>query len=88
MLELLALLLSAFASLLNSTERLGAKKLVVPTENLILYDWCGLLKGPVSVPDPAAVLRPVPGAISVSSLKIPPVAGSAIRRGSFTPQES
>ena len=69
MLELLALLLSAFASLLNSTERLGAKKLVVPTENLILYDWCGLLKGPVSVPDPAAVLRPVPGAISVSSLR-------------------
>ena len=70
MLELLALRLSAFASLLKSTERLGAKKLVVPTENLILYDWCGLLKGPVSVPDLAAVLRPVPGAISVSSLKI------------------
>ena len=44
MIELLALLLSAFASLLKSTERLGAKNIVV-TENLILYDQRGLLKG-------------------------------------------
>ena len=47
----LALLLSAFASLFKLTERLDAKNLVVPTENLILYDEHGLLKGPVSVPD-------------------------------------
>src|SRR5205807_640917 len=46
MFELLTLLLSAFASLFKSTERLGAKNLVVPTENLILYDQRGLLKGP------------------------------------------
>ena len=51
MLERLALLLSAFASLFKSTERLDAKNLVVPTENLIPYDERGLLKGPVSVPD-------------------------------------
>ena len=51
MLELLALLLSAFASPFKSTERLEAKNLVVPTENLILYDERGLLKGPDSVPD-------------------------------------
>jgi hypothetical protein len=51
MLELLALLLSAFASLFKSTERLEVKNLVVPTENLILYDERGLLKGPRSVPD-------------------------------------
>jgi hypothetical protein len=51
MLELLALLLSAFASLSKSTERLGAKNRIEPTENLILYDQRGLLKGPVSVPD-------------------------------------
>jgi hypothetical protein len=70
MLELLALLLSAFALLFKSTERLGAKNLVVPTENLILYDQRGLLKRPVSVPDLQFFLRPVPGAISVSSLKI------------------
>jgi len=35
----------------KSTERLEAKNLVVPTENLILYDQRGFLKGPVSVPD-------------------------------------
>lgn len=51
MLGRLALLLSAFASLFKSTERLDAKNLVVPTENLILHDEHGLLKGPVSVPD-------------------------------------
>jgi hypothetical protein len=51
MLELLALLLTAFASLFKSTERLGGKNLVVPTENRLLYDQRGLLKGPVSVPD-------------------------------------
>ncbi len=51
MFELLALVLSVFASLFKSTERLGAKNLVVPTENLIQYDQRGLLKGPVSVPD-------------------------------------
>ena len=45
MLERLALLLSAFASLFKSTERLDAKNLVVPTENLIPYDERGLLKG-------------------------------------------
>jgi hypothetical protein len=49
MLELLALPLSVFASLFKSTERLEAKTLVVPPENLILYDEHGLLKGPVSV---------------------------------------
>ena len=70
MLERLALLLSAFASLFKSTVRIDAKNLVVPTENLILYDERGLLKGPVSVPDLRFFLRPVPGAISVSSLKI------------------
>jgi hypothetical protein len=43
--------LSAFASLFKSTERLDAKNLVVPTENLIPYDERRLLKGPVSVPD-------------------------------------
>jgi hypothetical protein len=51
MFELLALVLSAFGSLFKSTERLGAKNLVVPTENLILHDQLGLLKGPVSMPD-------------------------------------
>ena len=51
MLELLALLLSAFASLFKSTKLLEAENLVVPTENLILYDERGLMKGPVSVPD-------------------------------------
>lgn len=71
MLKRLALPLSAFVSLFKSTERLDAKNLVVPTENLILYDERGLLKGPVSVPDLRLfVWRPVPGAISVSSLKI------------------
>jgi hypothetical protein len=51
MLELLALLLSTSASVFKSTERLEAKNLVVPIENLILYDQRGFLKGPVSVPD-------------------------------------
>jgi hypothetical protein len=46
MLELLALLLSAFASLFKLTKLL--KNLVVPTENLILYDERGRLKRPVS----------------------------------------
>ncbi len=68
MLELLALLLSAFTSLFKSTERLGATNL---SENLILYDQRGLLKGPVPVPDLRFVCgRRYPGAISVSSLKI------------------
>ena len=30
---------------------MGAENLAVPTENLILYEQHGLLKGPVSVPD-------------------------------------
>jgi hypothetical protein len=46
MLELLALLLSAFPSLFKLTKLL--KNLVVPTENLILYDERGRLKRPVS----------------------------------------
>jgi len=50
MLERLALLLSAFASLFKSTVRIDAKNLVVPTENLILYDERGLLKGPSRCP--------------------------------------
>jgi len=70
MLELLTLLLSAFASLFKSRKRLEAENLVVPTENVILYAERGLLKGTVSVPDLRFLLRPVPGAISVSSLKI------------------
>ena len=45
------LLLSAFASPFESTKLLEAEDLVVPTEDLILYDQRGLLKGPVSVPD-------------------------------------
>ena len=45
--ELVALVLSVFASLFKSTEWLGAKIFVVPTETLILYDQRGLLKGPV-----------------------------------------
>ena len=57
----LALVLSVFASLFRSTERLGAKNLFVPAENLILYDQRGLLKGPVSVPDLRFFLRPIPG---------------------------
>ena len=40
--------LSVFASLFKSTERLGAKNLIVPTENLILYDQ--RLKGPSRCP--------------------------------------
>jgi hypothetical protein len=51
MLELLALLLSTSTSVFKSTERLEAKNLVMPIENLILYDQRGFLKGPVSVPD-------------------------------------
>ena len=47
MCELRAPVLSVFASLFKSTEWLGAKIFVVPTENLILYDQRGLLKGPV-----------------------------------------
>jgi len=47
MFELRALVLSVFASLFKSTEWLGAKIFVVPTENLILYDQRGLLKRPV-----------------------------------------
>jgi hypothetical protein len=43
--------LSAFASLFKSTERLDAKNLVVPTENLILSNKRRPLKEPVSVPD-------------------------------------
>ena len=66
MLKLMTLLLSAFASLFESTKLLEAEDLVVPIENLILYDERGLLMEPVSVPG----RRPVPGAISMSSLKI------------------
>ena len=44
------LLLSAFASPFESTELLEAEDLVVPTENLILYDERGLLKGPSRCP--------------------------------------
>ena len=47
MFELRALVVSVFASLFKSTEWLGAKIFVVPTENLILYDQRGLLKRPV-----------------------------------------
>ena len=51
MLERLALLLSAFASLFKSTVRIDAKNLVVPTENLIPSNKRRPLKEPVSVPD-------------------------------------
>jgi hypothetical protein len=44
------LLLSAFAAPFESTKLLEAEDLVVPTENLIVYERRGLLKEPVSVP--------------------------------------
>jgi hypothetical protein len=47
MFELRALVLSVLVSLFKSTEWLGANIFVVPTENLILYDQRGLLKGSV-----------------------------------------
>jgi hypothetical protein len=47
MFELRAIVLSVLASLFKSTEWLGANIFVVPTENLILYDQRGLLKGSV-----------------------------------------
>ena len=46
------------------------RSLACPTENLILCDERGLSKGPVSGAQSAVFLRLVPGAISVSSLKI------------------
>jgi len=45
------LLLSAFGSPFESTELLEAEDLVVPTENLILYDSDRPSEEPVSAPD-------------------------------------
>jgi hypothetical protein len=55
----------------------------VPTENLILYDQRGFLKGPVSVPDLRFFCGRYQARFGVIA-KIPPVAGSAIRRSSFS----
>jgi hypothetical protein len=55
MLELLALLLSTSASVFKSTERLEAKNLVVPIENLILEDRPAQLRAVLPAGSPYAV---------------------------------